>query len=55
MLNATGIYPGMAVPLTLRSTSLTAGAARVQARHERAFVFTDQVVCVPELHRLQMD
>ena len=26
----------------------------MQAKHERAFVCTDQVLCVPELHRLQM-
>ena len=52
MLNAAGIYPGRSVPL--RSCFLTAGAARVQAKHERAFVRTDQFLCVPELHRLQM-
>ncbi|MET3139517.1 hypothetical protein AAKU61_003898 [Undibacterium sp. GrIS 1.2] len=37
--------------MPLHSTLLTAGAARVQATKERAFVFTDQALCAPELQR----
>jgi hypothetical protein len=44
------IYPGGAVQF--RCCFLTAGAARLQATPERAFVSTGQVVYVPEPRRL---